>query len=195
MTIKELPRLMTDSSNKDGNAEAVMDYVISWCLRYAESKYIQEKPILSKYCRYMLGKLTDIEIKDTTNVKSVEVKKQWQRIDLCVEVIIDDNNIDSKHAILIENKYFTKLHDNQHIEYKKLFDKEYEGWEKTYRIITCFDEPTRVDELYGDDIKGTPYLAYSFYEMLSPELWDAEKGLCIETESDIFNEFWLRWGM
>ena len=195
MTIKEFPRLMTDSSKKDGNAEAVMDYVISWCLRFAESRYLSEKPILSRYCRYMLGKLIDVDIKENTNVKSVVVKKQWHRIDLCVEVIIEENYIDSKHAILIENKYYTKLHDNQHVEYKNVFDKEYEGWLKTYRIITCYDDPAKVEELYGEDIKGTPFKAYSFYEMLSPDLWDGEKGLCVESESDIFNEFWLRWGM
>jgi hypothetical protein len=33
MTIEELPRLMTDSSNKDGKAEAMMDYVMSSRLR------------------------------------------------------------------------------------------------------------------------------------------------------------------
>lgn len=195
MTIEELPRLMTDSSNKDGNAEAMMDYVISWCLRFAESKYIQEKPILSKYCRYMLGKLIDADVKENTFIKSVVVKKQWHRIDLCVEVLIDEDGIETKHAILIENKYYTTLHDNQHINYKIIFDKEYEGWARTYRIITCYDDPKRVEELYGEDIKDTPYKAYTFYEMLSPELWDVEKGLYRETESDIFNEFWLRWGM
>ena len=36
----ELPRLMRDSSDTDGKAEIVMDYVLSWCLRYAESKYM-----------------------------------------------------------------------------------------------------------------------------------------------------------
>lgn len=143
----------------------------------------------------MLGKLMDVEMNDNTLVKSVVVKKQWNKIDLCVEVILEEGDIESKHAILIEDKYYTKLHNNQHIEYKIIFDKQYEEWIKTYRIITCYDDSNRVEELYGEDIKGTPYKVYTFYEMLSPELWDGEQGLCVETESDIFNEFWLRWGM
>ena len=31
------PRLMKDSSEVDGHAEAVMDYVLSWCLRWSET--------------------------------------------------------------------------------------------------------------------------------------------------------------
>jgi hypothetical protein len=33
------PRLMKDSSEVDGHAEAVMDYVLSWCLRWSETKF------------------------------------------------------------------------------------------------------------------------------------------------------------
>ena len=33
---KELPKFMVDSSDKDGKAEIVMDYVMSWCLRRAD---------------------------------------------------------------------------------------------------------------------------------------------------------------
>lgn len=33
----EMPKLMNDSSDKDGHAETIMDYVISWCLRRAQS--------------------------------------------------------------------------------------------------------------------------------------------------------------
>ena len=33
---EKLPKLMVDSSEKDGKAEIVMDYVLSWCLRRAD---------------------------------------------------------------------------------------------------------------------------------------------------------------
>ena len=51
------PQLMKDSSEVDGHAEAVMDYILSWCLRWSESKYKDIKPILHRYCRYMLLKI------------------------------------------------------------------------------------------------------------------------------------------
>ena len=56
MTQKELPKLMVDSSEKDGKAEIIMDYVLSWCLRRADEICQKDnKPILYEYCRYMLG--------------------------------------------------------------------------------------------------------------------------------------------
>ena len=49
---KSLPRLMRDSSETDGKAEIVMDYVLSWTLRRAAKECdIDNKPLLRHYCR------------------------------------------------------------------------------------------------------------------------------------------------
>ena len=111
MTQKELPKLMVDSSEKDGKAEIVMDYVLSWCLRRADKICQRDnKPILYEYCRYMLGKLCEIDVNDSVNFKNVEVWKEDQNIDLWVELEVEINDTSQKHAILIENKYYTGLH-------------------------------------------------------------------------------------
>lgn len=52
--------LMRDSTEGDGKAEIVMDYVMSYSLRHAADKYLVEKPMLCRYCRYMLQKLRAI---------------------------------------------------------------------------------------------------------------------------------------
>ena len=192
----ELPRLMRDSSDTDGKAEIVMDYVLSWCLRYAESKYMDCKPILSQYCRFLLGKLIDLTITDDINVESVKVWKEWEKIDLTVEVIIFRNGIEEKHSILIENKYYTKLHDNQLLRYKESFLTHYKDtneWHKHYKLLSCLDTKEDVEHVYGKDIEGTGFNAYSFYELLDPTCWQEDKGEYKKSESDIFNEFWLRW--
>jgi hypothetical protein len=192
----ESPRLMHDSTENDGKAEIVMDYVLSWSLRWAESKYINVKPILAHYCRFMLSKLIDKEITDDTNVISVKVWKEWARIDLTVEVIINNNDSEEKHAILIENKYYSKLHDNQLVKYNEAFlchYKETEEWTKHYKLLSCLDTREDVDRVFGEELKGTDFSAYSFYELLDPTFWQKEKGEYILTESDIFNEFWLLW--
>lgn len=51
--------LMRDSSEKDGNIETVLDYILSWTLRRASDVYSNEKPILYQYCRRILFKLLD----------------------------------------------------------------------------------------------------------------------------------------
>ena len=199
MTQKELPKLMVDSSEKDGKAEIVMDYVLSWCLRRADEICQRDnKPILYEYCRYMLGKLCEIDVNNSVNFKNVEVWKEDQNIDLWVELEVEINDTSQKHAILIENKYYTGLHltrdsdgeyRNQLEVYKKRFDEHYskkeEEWKLHYNLVTCVERESPAFTMY-DIAKDFGYQVHSFYDMLiSPEPEP--------TESDIFNEFWIRW--
>ena len=80
-----MPKLMNDSSDKDGHAETIMDYVISWCLRRAQSICKKEKPILYSKCRYMLSKLLNLDTLDLKNIEftRVEVWKQCKHSKKC----------------------------------------------------------------------------------------------------------------
>ena len=194
-----MPQFMRDNSQNDGHAEPVMDYVISWCLRRADVICKDEKPILYSHCRFMLGKLLSIENTDDVIFSNVKVWKQDQHIDLWVELTKACQGEITKHALLIENKYYTGLHDtngtdgkrrNQLEVYKKRFeahyaDKSNEVWELHYALITCLErdsdskfEQYRIAEEFGFNL-------FSFYELLEND---------IQTESDLFNEFWYRWG-
>lgn len=198
MKEKELPKLMVDSSEKDGKAEIVMDYVLSWCLRRAdEICQSDNKPILYEYCRYMLGKLCQIDVNESVTFRDVNVWKEDQNIDLWVELIVESDGKTQKHAILIENKYYTGLHDscdsdgvyrNQLEVYRKRFDghysKQHDQWDLHYNLITCIEREDPSFAKY-DVANDFGYQVHSFYDMLVPE---PEL-----TESDIFNEFWIRW--
>ena len=196
--------LMCDSTEGNGKAEIVMDYVMSYSLRHAEDKYLIEKPMLCRYCRYMLGALLGISIDDNTNIESVKVWKEWQYIDLCIEVIVKEGRSEHKYALIIENKYYSKLHDEQLSKYKKIFDGYYDkrGVAKEYRryrLVTCFDEKRRVESVYGIEVYDTSkkqkqdnFLAHTFYDLLPEKYWSESIEAYEETESDIFNEFWLR---
>lgn len=195
------PQFMLDDTETDGHAEPVMDYVISWCLRRADVRCCKEKPILYGHCRQILGKLLGITPTDNVKFHDVKVWKQWMRIDLSVELEVEIAGERTKHAILIENKYYTGLREiinekrerkNQLEVYKEIFKAHYEKeeregryWEPHYALITCIDknedkfEKYRIAEKFEFDI-------FSFYELLD--------GKEEQTESDIFNEFWYRWG-
>ena len=199
-TMKQLmPQFMRDSSSNDGHAETVMDYVISWCLRRADVICKDEKPILYSHCRFMLGKLLGIKNTDDVIFSNVKVRKQDQHIDLWVEVDVEQMGKITKYALLIENKYYTGLHDatgtdgkrrNQLEVYKKNFDAHYadksnEDWELHYAVITCIErsdigkfEQYRIAEDFGFNL-------FSFYELLENDT---------QTEIDLYNEFWYRWG-
>ena len=199
MTQKELPKLMIDSSEKDGKAEIVMDYVLSWCLRRAdEICQIDNKPILYEYCRYMLGKLCEIDVNESVVFKDVKVWKEDQNIDLWVELIVETDGKSQKHAILIENKYYTGLHPardnegqyrNQLEVYKEKFIEHYskkdDDWKLHYNLVTCVERESPAFAMY-DVAKEFKYQVYSIYDLLVST--DPQP-----TESDIFNEFWIRW--
>ena len=107
--IVELPQLMVDSSEKDGQPEIVMDYVISWCLRRGDVICCEEKPILYNYCRNMLATLLEIELNDSITFEKVKTWKQECDIDIWVELQVNREGVLEKHAILIEDKVKTIL--------------------------------------------------------------------------------------
>ena len=194
-TIMEKSLLMCDSTEGNGKAEIILDYVMSYSLRHAESKYLETKPMLCRYCRYMLGVLLDISIDDKAQVKSVEVWKEWQYIDLCVEATIDD----VKYVLLIENKYYTKLHDNQLKRYKEIFDAYYDkkgvnDKKRRYKLISCLgDDKKQVEEIYKEELKEVQgFQALAFYDLLPKKYWHEDSKVYEDTEGEIFNEFWLR---
>lgn len=187
--------LMCDGTEGNGKAEIVMDYIMSYSLRHAANEYFNKDSKLCQYCRYMLGKLIDFKITNTTNVKSVKIWKEWQYIDLCVEVVITDGKKNKKFALLIENKYYSLLHDNQLSRYKAIFDKYYneKEWNRVYKMVTC-NEKKDIKRLYGKELAKTPaFKALSFYDLLTKKYWHADTKIYEDTESDIFNEFWLRY--
>lgn len=74
--------LMSDSSTGDSNKETMLDFILSWTLRRAQSKFSNEKPVLYRYCREILFNLLEIDDFNGIEVESVETWKQWERIDL-----------------------------------------------------------------------------------------------------------------
>lgn len=198
------PQFMVDETESDGHVEPIIDYVISWCLRRADVRCKDEKPILYSHCRHILGELLEISIKDDVVFHDVKVWKQWMRIDLSVELDVEIAGKRTKHAILIENKYYTGLREiinekrerkNQLEVYKEIFQAHYEKeesegryWEPHYALITCIKKNDPKFEIYNaaDDLK---FMKFYLKELLD----EANNNNPILTESDIFNEFWFRW--
>lgn len=171
---------MLDSTNGDGKAEIVMDYVISYTLR---SSVNSDMPEFKKAARAILFRLLNINDMGQ-KIVSVKVWKQWRQIDLTVEAILSENGTEKKYAILIEDKYYTAPHDNQLSRYKEIFDSHYLAeFEKRYVLITAiYRADKNFDRCYSNVVQDG-FTVYSLNELL-PD--NQEK-----TESDVFNQFWL----
>ena len=123
----DMPSLfMNDNSEGDFGKEAMLDYQLSYLLRLADSNNrgagdeISRRTIMK-----LLGKTThlnqwgDVDYDDLNKI-SVKVWKQWQHIDLIVEVEANFVNGKEKHIIVIENKAYTSLHDDQLNRYSQI---------------------------------------------------------------------------
>ena len=187
---------LLDSSELDGKCETIMDYTISWTLRRAQELYRKEKPVLFGFCREILAQLLDLPCSDSLRFESVETWKQSSYIDVWVEVELSIDGLRQKHAILIENKYYTGLHlatdvdgkkRNQLLVYRKKFDAYYEerqeGFIKHYALITCIDRTDPLFHLYDE----APDYGFTIYPLEELHDYNSE-----DSESDIFNEFWVR---
>lgn len=185
--MKEPSLLMYDSSEKDGKIETMLDYVLSWTLRRAEQKYSNKNTLLYDYCKAILFKLLEIDSCDNIEIRSVETWKQWERIDLHANIELSIGDQTEWHAILIESKGYTRLHDNQLARCKDIFNEAYSTspikWNLHYALITCHEEEYRLD-MYKKECCEHGFKLYSVSDLQNTEAKD--------TESDIFNEFWLR---
>ena len=190
------PYLMWDDSTKDGQAETIMDYVLSWCLRCACYRYVKdEQPILYQYCKYMICKLIEKEDDiEKISIDDVQVWKQEKYIDLWVSVNLHINQEKETHAILIEDKYYTGAKDGQLQGYKTIFDEYYKGnndipeTHRHYALITRQYGDTEAFITLQEQCQKTDkrFQCLNIYDLI-------DKSMNFNlSESDIFNEFFIR---
>ena len=205
IVMKELPSFMIDSTLTDGRAETIIDFMLSWCIRCASIEYkVEEYKIFHNYCRNILANLLGIEnINDDIQFQNIQVWKGCQYIDLWVELEVKENEQITKHAILIEDKYYGPLrqckdndgeYKNQLLVYKKRFDAHYDNgenkkisWKKHYALVTCIKKEDKKFAIY-DIPKSWKYNKYYIKDLLGNK--NNEYQL---SETEIFNEFWFRW--
>lgn len=172
----------------EGERETILDFQLSWMLRNVINYNIKEKqPKLYYQCMFLFKKLLDPDnIWSGKQVKLLDIKtfKQWKKTDLLVNVRLMVDKVEEFHVLLFENKYASEITDSQR-DYNPLKVKEeYDSYGFDYTLhqylITC-RELNNI-ESYIVCCQNTDWKVYSIEELIDPN---------IETESDLFNEFWL----
>lgn len=179
---------MRDQSEGSHGIETLIDYQLSWVMRIPANPNIKkQKPILYKNCRTILFQLMGCDDHNQL-VKSVAVKKQWKRIDLIAEITIENEDVEETYVVVLENKAYTRIHDSQLERYKSIVEEHYNqkqwGEKRVYRVFTIAEPDT---ELYCTIKRECEKTGWNLicYEDLQ---FDIEP----DSESDLFNEFWLR---
>lgn len=171
-------------SNNEGKCEEIIDYILSFTFHMASDSNMRHK--LRNECRRIL--LFFLEI-DTDNSKisitRVSPTKQWKRIDLIVDVELIKNGIVENHCILIETKYFSKLENNlsEYLDKATKFKfpvKPEKKRDMHYWVFHCRSDNDAID--YKNVLPDS-------FSIINKQFFESN-GIN-ETESEIFNEFWI----
>lgn len=187
---------MHDDSDNNHGYEYMLDFQMSWVLRITAEKTIKEKnPILYERCLGLLMKLLEKSSNEDFEVLEVSVWKQWKRIDLIAHVIVKCGNNIERHLIVIENKAYTLIHDDQLNRYKHIIDQEYNNDNSLkefknnehYWVITFFgyEEGGQYHDKYyelEDQCANTCWKLLSFDDMFNDNTL---------TGNEQFDDFWI----
>lgn len=99
-------------------SELSQDAMFSWIIQWADDKYRQLDESLHIVAKNFISLL--IGEKNSSFIHNVSVGRQWEHIDIWVEVNEDI-------AIAIEDKVNTNTHDNQLERYRDIVKKKYKG--------------------------------------------------------------------
>ena len=134
---------MHDEKNT-GKKESLVDFFLSWtlrCITNRERDY--HNPKMEEYCKSITSVLLfgDAEKLSKYEIKQVKTWLQWKSIDLCAEFYLFNNETqkEEKYALLLENKVYTSIHNNQLQNYKETFERYYKDTEfnREYVFFSC----------------------------------------------------------
>ncbi len=193
--VADMPSLfMNDDSEGDHGKEAMLDYQLSYLLRLSntsESGYTLGERALMK----LMGKEALVDqfgyVENISNV-NVRVWKQWQHIDLIAEVEADCGAGLEHHVIVIENKAYTCVHDDQLSRYAQIVEDEYKEKDVQihYWVITFFDNGTEGYMSIANQCKEAKgrWKCLSFEEVVDLTDEERQNG----TYNVILDEFWIK---
>lgn len=210
-TVNRLPvweqtsSFMSDESEGDHGKEAILDYELSWLIRQAKDgnyplDVIAKKALLQLIERYDIIEYVEEDSDNYFDVEFPEVKvwKQWKRIDLIAEVTLRFKEKEEKHLIVIEDKAYTRVHDNQLDRYSEIVNEHYntDEFKKHFCMVTFFGDY----DPYYDELGNECNAAKEDWTLLCSEdvinLNDKEKEQFIDsylgTGDERFDDFWLR---
>ncbi|AIZ40458.1 hypothetical protein M666_02025 [Cellulophaga baltica 18] len=180
MTMK-LPSFFIDDYDSMKYEETI-DFFMSWTIRCADEIYKDVNANVHESARKILIKLLnpiDINVFKFTDIK---VSKQCDNIDLWVELKVNDED----HVLIIEDKMYSKVQNDQLNRYHKFIEKYYLNQSKPIRKYV-FLRPDYELEKQDEPLLKKSNFVYFNLEQLADCLEEKRTG------HDMFDEFWFNW--
>ena len=142
-------------------SELSQDGFITWLLQWADDKFLNVDRDLNNIGKDFINFLFSKTTNNPISVKAVSAQRQWNKIDIFVEV----NNL---YIIAIEDKTYTGEHDEQLDTYKEIVEKEFNNKTKLYIYLkTGLDS---IENKLKIENKGWKYIDsneyYKFYQKI-----------------------------
>lgn len=185
----------------DALKESVMDFMISWMLRFSQTTYEKSNLQIHNYGRKLLGLIIDQNLTESDTISSVKVWKQHDQIDLLIITTIMHEGSKEVHAILIEDKTYGEL-SNPLDKYKKRFEEFVDNYssnekrvsvKKHYVVLTMLENKESQSEIEEMKQKAKPFgfkvitCDEMVYAMTGQE---SEDCLIPLTGNYLFDSFW-----
>ena len=192
----KMPHFFYDDDTASFEAEIMIDFFISWTLRCSVEEYKQENELVQEYSKSILLFLLGDKLKGVADsdifIKKVNTWKQWERIDLIVDIELEVRGVKQEYVIVFENKLYTHIHDNKLDRYAESINLFYnksnnkEGFEKVFIFLTASDE-------VSDEDKEACEQSIEKYRPLTVFELRNSFGDMKQTGHDLFDEFWFRY--
>ena len=188
---------MQDNSEGDHGKEAMLDYQMSWLMRLAAETKVENKR-LHQISKEVLLRLIGLLETPNVDILNVDVWRQWEHIDVFAEIKVVVDGETQHHLVVIEDKAYTMIHDNQLTRYAETVRAYYSGKRKNnytihYWVITFHDEGSDYWKQLKEDCEKCDIVKWNLLNMYDVIGWRKDKENDFKnTESDLFDEFWLK---
>ena len=128
----------------------------------------------------------DGQIPDTFQVIQVTTKRQLSSIDLLAEVTTNENGLEKKYVLNIENKWYSGLKQGQLKKYNEFVQNRFQNVENVNLFITCDDCRKNYDsEKEECRLNNYKYLTIGDLFSISKMSNDGKTG------NALFDEYWF----
>lgn len=182
-----------DDYQVDNGYEALLDFFIAWTVKCAQFEYKNANEILHIYAKKILltllfGDNSTIKQEDII-FKDIQTYRQWKSVDLCFDITIEKNDIEEKYALVIENKFYSNLRENQLKRYRDIIVNHYKDKSvKISFVLLTIDYCRKNLEIEKKECLDLGYKFLTIEDLQSSAGMDNNQ----MTDNYLFDEFWFR---
>lgn len=201
----KIPSFFWDNTHGDRTKETLIDFNLSWTLRWAKSDLKKVDNKVQRLAEKILLTFINGEsckpynVEHICEVKEVKTWKQWKRIDLIAHVDIIIDREEKNYALIFENKVYSSVHDDQLKRYKDIVCEYYKDryndkkYEPIYIFLTRHNQVPQYDitECKNNKFKYWPLRTIQ-NSLIEEEEREGEISKFL-TGNALFDEFWFNY--